>query len=59
MAPRGPAWPSRPHARFSDRGAPPHQRPAGAPPKELEPHDWHPVVDPETQGTYYHNPMTG
>ena len=48
---------------FSDRGAPPpsDNTPArGAPPpKELEPHDWHPVVDPETQGTYYHNPMTG
>ena len=47
---------------LSDRGAPPPSDvPArGAPPpKELEPHDWHPVVDPETQGTYYHNPMTG
>ena len=48
---------------FSDRGAPPPSDNAPArgapPPKELEPHDWHPVVDPETQGTYYHNPMTG
>ena len=65
VAPRGPGpGPeiSAVHPLFSDRGAPPPSDvPArGAPPpKELEPHDWHPVVDPEAQGTYYHNPMTG
>ena len=49
--------------RASRNGAPPpsDNAPKRSPrrPKELEPHDWHPVVDPETQGTYYHNPMTG
>lgn len=47
---------------LSDRGAPPPTDlpvRGAPPPKALEPFDWHPVVDPETQGTYYHNPMTG
>ena len=45
---------------LSDRAPPP---PPSAPPPAAEvaayeDHEWVPVVDPESGGTYYHNPMT-